>query len=257
MAKVTIITEGVGLFYLKDGFWKVIFPFDENCHQVKFSFKKAGEEENESEPIVLAKPKRTIQIEAVNPTPASVAREGADIDDFLDLTANYSHANGIKLKDDWQEKAVFLLIPNAKFSVDKLTENVFLLAENDETKLIRKFANSGAAEIELEDKGNISIRNEENEEIFVSEPGFDYTLTFNNDCDKVDPAESTGDFEMVYNVIEDKENSARRFEERQYLGAMSMKKNKEMVFINVSPPSTTNRGLPCHKVRISNTEGLP
>lgn len=260
MSKVTIITKGIGLFYLKDEIWKIMFPFDADfssdasCHRVEFSFRKDGEAD--SEPVILANPNRSINIEVKNAAPSSVAAAGSNIDDFLDLTANYAHSGGVKLKPDWNEKAVFISIPNAKFSVDELTEDEFILSENNQPKMIKKIGNTGMAEIELEADGNISVKNENDEEVFTSEPGFDYFLTFDNDCEKEKLLESTGDFEMVYNIVEDKDNPNRKFEVSQYLGTMAMKKNNEIIFMNKSILSTV-RGLPCHKVLISNTDGLP
>lgn len=260
MAKVTIITKGIGLFYFKDEMWKIMFPFDTNfssdvsCHRVKFSFRKDGEAD--SEPVVLANPNRSLNIEVKNAASGSLASAGSDIGEFLDLTADYAHSGGIKLIPDWHEKAVFISIPNAKFSVDKLTEDEFVLSENNQPKLVKKIGNTGMAEIELEATGNISIKNENGEEIFASEPEFDYFLTFDNDCEKDKLLESTGDFEMIYNLVEDKNDPGRKFEVSRYLGIMTLTKNNEMVFMNNRVRSTV-RGLPCHKVLIGNTNGLP
>jgi hypothetical protein len=242
MAKLNIIIRGIALSYHKgDGIWKILFPFDEN-HQIRFkgSPSDAG--------ISLAQANRNIKITAENPV--STFEIGSDYENFLDLTADYSHKNGVVLKPDWRNKAVLMTIANAKLSVDEYTEKEHMLIKDGlitlEPTLI---AYSGVAQI-IGEKIIVEVSNHPDfPKVFEN----DQTLIFDNDC--AHGADRIGsDFDLVYQILRDKQEAEQQFT------VCKVPDNTNSIFsigvnvnINNVDPFTD---LPCHKVRISKSENL-
>jgi hypothetical protein len=248
MAKITIIVQGIAMSYHKnDGLWKILFPFGDS-HTIEFK------ENLNDNGLSLAKPNRYIRITTENAESSFAAAD--NYEDFLDLTDEYSHSNGVRLKEDWEEKAVLMSVENAKFSVHKYTEcEHFMLKDTIVTSLPRKIGYSGKFEIISE---SITVHVDNHPE-FPKVFDTDCTLIFDNDCYD-DKPKTRGDFEMVYNVIEDAQNSVRQFTvatvpENSYesirLGATFIPKPEEACYRD-----PLNKGLPCHLVKISRTENL-
>ncbi|CAN5658869.1 hypothetical protein BH24ACI2_BH24ACI2_05530 [soil metagenome] len=234
--KITIIVKGVVLFYHKNGAAKFIFPIDADCHRISFSYKKGGE--NESSVEYLAQAGRIINITAQNANSTSGVGDG--IDKFIDLTADYSHIDGIKLKNGWRNNAVEMTIENAQLSLGNLSERTFILLENNIIKKkADKIGDSINAEIELEADGKVIVGYKtENQDVIVleSDAGSSYTLTFDNDCEMLPPT-ARNDFEMFYDLIEDVKDSNRQFKlvglkpTSQYIDATEGDAVDETVFI--------------------------
>jgi hypothetical protein len=248
MAKITIIVQGIAISYHKnDGLWKILFPFGDS-HLIKFK------ETLNDNGLSLAKSNRYIRITAENAESSFAA--GDNYKDFLDLTDEYSHSNGVRLKEDWEEKAVLMSVENAKFSVHKYTDyEHFMLKDTVVTSVPRKMGYSGKFEIISE---SITVHVDDHPE-FPKVFDADCTLIFDNDCYD-DKPKTRGDFEMVYNVIEDSQNSARQFtvaavpdnrDESISPGATFIPQTEEAGYRD-----PLNKGLPCHLVKISKTESL-
>lgn len=248
MAKITIIVQGIAMSYHKnDGLWKILFPFGDS-HLINFK------ETSKDNGLSLAKSNRSIRITTENAE--SSFASGDNYEDFLDLTDEYSHLNGVKLKEDWEAQAVLMSVENAKFSVHKYTAyKHFMLKNTQVTSMPKKIGYSGKFEIVAE---SITVHVDDHPD-FPKVFDTDCKLIFDNDCHD-DKPKTKGDFEMVYNVIEDAKNSARQFT------VATVPKNSRKSIIPgttfISQPEEIcyrdpiNRGLPCHLVKISQAENL-
>jgi hypothetical protein len=248
MAKVNIIIKGVAMSYHKgDGIWKIIFPFGE-CHLVKFK-----ETENELG-IALAGKNRRIRIRTENPQ--STFEVGDDYNDFLDLTADYSHANGVKMQAGWEDRAVLMTMENTRLSVAEHTQSEHLVVK---AKIVTleptKIGYSYKAEIESE-KVIVEVDNHPD---FPKVFDNDQTIIFDNDC-QMGETRKTTDFEMVYNVIEDAAQKTEHFE----VAKVSVNSKSSIVAGDVYEAATADEaykdsyidGLPCHGIRISKIDNL-
>ncbi|CAN5693943.1 hypothetical protein BH20ACI4_BH20ACI4_25880 [soil metagenome] len=254
MTTITIKTRGIGLIYQKDGKWKEIFPFGK-CHEVKFRYKKDGES-NGTPPKSWAGKNRKISITVSKA--ASQTGEGDGFDNFFDITENLAHKNGIKKTDKWNEKGVLMEIDDAEFSVDEMTLSHYNLHREDDgfIKELGEIGHSGKAVIELQPGGFVKISlTEDGNEIEFKTFNFDdgsHTVFFDNDCDLPDER-STSDFQMIYDIIEDKDpnHKNRKFKIDRHPKDKPKKdksvENKEILSTN---PAAGEEGLPCHKAVI-------
>jgi hypothetical protein len=248
MASINIIIKGIAISYHKnDGLWKVLFPFGE-CHQVRYK-------ESDNDPgIPLAEINQRIRITTENAD--STFEIGENYNDFLDLTADYSHKNGVRMKDAWDENAVLMSIENAKVSVYEYTQNEHLMIKEKRVTLApTKIGYSGIAIIESE-KVIINVDNH---------PGFpklldkDCTIIFDNDCEQGETREIS-DLQMVYNLVEDPRAANEQFIVTKVPQNLDFEIVVGTVFDeetdeNIRDPSLY--GLPCHLVRVSKPEELP
>lgn len=248
MATVNIIIKGIAMVYHKgDGLWKIIFPFGE-CHEIKF---KEGFEDSG---IPLAGAAREIRILTENASSSFEVDE--NYYDFLDLTADYSHMNGVRLKDDWREKAVLMTVENAKLSPYEYTETEHMMLNgNNVTFAPAKICYSAKVSINCE---RVVIEADDHP-LFPKIFEKSCTLIFDNDCE-AGAERKISDFDMVYRVVEDKEAIAERFivtkvaEDIDFpivVGTVLDGKDDE----KYRDPVRT--GLPCHLVRVTKPEELP
>lgn len=259
---IKIIIKGLAICYHKnDGVWKIIFPFD-NDHKINFNFKKTrtaessagniGEiemsqiitEELVSRPISLAAGNREISIEAINALSPSNP-EGDGFSEFIDLTANYSHSNGVKLKDDWRSRGVLMKIPNATFFMEQSTSKEFLLiAKNSAVGVdLGTIGEIVGARIVLNEGGSLALRSGDQDIIppINFEESADYTLIFDNDCATVN-GKGKEDFSDYYNLLEDADGSGRMFDA-----------NVKVQKIIANTLSLTDPLIICGSVRVSKT----
>lgn len=245
MATVNIIIKGIAMTYYKeDGIWKILFPIGD-CHELRF---KAGDNEPE---ISLAEVNRRIKITTQNPT--SEFEIDDTYSDFLDLTGDYAHSNGVKLKDDWSENAVLMSIENAKLSVHEYTKTEhMMLKENSVTLAPTQIGYSAQAVINSEKV----IVNVDNHPEFPKTFEEDCTLIFDNDCGEGDLRE-TSDFDMVYKIIEGIDSAEEKYVVTKVSESMDYPIFVGKVF-NQDDDSRDPfaRGLPCHLVRVSKAENL-
>jgi hypothetical protein len=247
MAKINIIIKGVAMSYQKgDGLWKVLFPFGE-CHKIKFK-------ETENDPgIALAGKNRRIRITTENAE--SAFEIGDDYNDFLDLTADYSHANGVKMRAGWEERAVLMTIENARLSAADYTDDAHLMVRGNTVTLApKKIGYSYKAEIKSE-KIIIEV---DNHPEFPKAFNQDCTLIFDNDCEQGE-ARKISDFEMVYNVVEDAATKNEQFVVAKLSADMTVGIVAGTKFEGEAAKKFKDSfegGLPCHGVRISKIENL-
>ena len=243
---VKIIINGVALCYRKDALCKIVFPFD-SCHQIKLTYQNDAGQEFEVGP--LAKENRFIEIVSEGATSAS--GEDASFEQILNLTADFAHSSGIKLKDDWRQKAVLMEIQNAVFFMEDQVRTDFVLLENEKEKEnVGRIGHSVRAEIELADNGTIRVLSD-GAELFVTEKGTSYNLIFDNDCPVEDMSEDQNDFDMFYDIIQDAENPERRFEVTAKLPQSGERVQRVEIYTNLW------FGKPCFSVRASDTANLP
>jgi hypothetical protein len=202
MANFTIIIQGIGLVYMKDGLWKAIFPFG-GCHQVRMKL-----DPSDIYGIPLAASNGLVEIKATGPK--SVAERGEGLEDFVDLTAPYAHAHGIRLRDRWHEKSTVLTIESARLSLKSYTNCRYAIAGSGSApNRFKEVGYSVKAEI-VADEISIyfsGIQTDRNPMVFDS----NCTIIFDNTCWGID-TNKLGDLEMLYNqVIQDKEDPKVRF----------------------------------------------
>jgi len=231
--------------------WKVLFPIDD-CHTVKF--KSSGTNDGE---VSLAK-HGLATIKTAGKT-GSKFEIGDNYTDFFDLTAGYSHKNGIKMRAGWQDKAVLLTIENAKFSVKERTHSRFQLKKAGKVvKDLNHIGYSGKAEIE----GEEIIVEVEGLDGFPKSFTEDCTLTFDNDCPAGNHRDTT-DLVMLYEIIEDKIDAAERFtierdpRDKAPKPAAGHSVKSKPTSINDTNVPAREPGLPCHKVQVSQPDELP
>jgi hypothetical protein len=245
MATVNIIITGIAMTYHKeDGIWKVLFPIGD-CHEIKFK-------ESENEPgIALAQANRQIQITAQNPS--SEFEIADNYSDFLDLTGEYAHSDGVRLKDDWSENAVLMSIGNAKLSVYKYTTTEhMMLKENRVTLPPTQIGYSAQAVI----NGERVVVNVDNHPEFPKTFEEDCTLIFDNDCGEGDSREIS-DFDLVYKVVEGTDAAAERCVVTKVSDSVDVPIEVGTVFDKDDDSRDPfARGLPCHIVKVSKSENL-
>jgi hypothetical protein len=258
--KINLINNGLAIFYHKnDGVWKVIFPFD-NDHKINFSFKKTkiiesaanndGEieinkniiEELVSHPISLSAANREISIEAANVLPPD-SPESSDFSEFIDMTANYSHSGGVKLKDGWREHGVLMKVPDAIFFMEQSTSKEFMLRPQNSFIGVDlgTIGEVVGGRIVLNDGGSLALKIDGKDLIppINFEENADYTLIFDNDCATVNGM-GKEDFSYYYNLLEDSADSNLIFE-------ANIKEHKNMsVALSLSNPL-----IICGSVRVS------
>ena len=204
--KITVIVKGIGLTYMKDGLWKVVYPVD-SCHQLKFAYQKNAEKVVELGS--LAAPGRVINIATTKAT--SQSGTAKDLEEFVDLTADYSHKE-IVFKDDWRKVATEMILNNAVLSVGSLANSKFAVERDGEiTHPPGIFGAVLKAEIEIGDGGKLDIVIDGNSfKSFDYEPEASYTLIFDNDCHRLENINLMSteeyDFQMYYNIIQDAED---------------------------------------------------
>lgn len=196
--KATIFIRGIGMIHEKDGAWGILFPFDD-CHTVKFS---TGEDDEGSEAISLAPSAREVRVQAVNPE--SVFRAGEGFEEFLDITSNVAHKDGVKLKTDDDLPFILLKIENAEFSIASHTFCRYqLLSGSNVLTEPKAIAYSGKAEIIAES----IVIDAAGVEGFPKTFDQDIEILFDNICPPsmalISNAEPVSDLNLLYNVVED------------------------------------------------------
>jgi hypothetical protein len=248
MASVNIMVKGIAMNYRKDdGLWHILFPWGD-CHNVKFK-------ESEQDPgIALAG--ENVRIKITTEGAVSQFNAGDNFNNFIDLTAEYSHSDGIKAKDGWEEKAVLMTVENAKFSVDRSTNiRHFMFLDDKVTLGPQEIGYDGKMEIEA-DKVIVEV---EGHGEFPKTFSKDCTLIFDNDCGVFD-ARKSADFAMLYDVVEDINKPGEQFEMAKVTDEMKGSYAAGTVLSEeqvVTVRDSLARGLPCHMVRVSKTDGLP
>jgi hypothetical protein len=247
MARVNIIIKGIAMSYHKgDGLWRILFPFGD-CHEIKFK------EDQESSGISLAGENRQIQITTENAS--SVFEIGDNYKDFLDLTADYSHSNGVRMKNGGAQKSVLMSIENAKLSVYEYTKNEHMLINQDNVTFAPALI------------GYSALATIDSEKVFINVNGHadfpkvfeeDCTLIFDNDCGEGDTREIS-DFDLVYNVVEGVVAEEKRF----VVTKVPENIDHPIIVGTYLGPEDKDRkdpfagGLPCHMVTVSQPENLP
>jgi hypothetical protein len=266
MAKVTFVFTGIGMGYIKDDRWKIIFPFEnytftlpgfrENCHKVLFEY--AGEY------IRLSKPQTEITVEVNGSKPTSMTRTGTDYEQILNLTKQTAHSN-LVMNSEWRKNGVLMTIPNAVMSMqDPMKSRYQLLEGNTVVDNLDYFAFSAKAVIELEEEGwvKVSVNNNETDfpKTFYGNKG-DHMIIINNNCHS-NPVFATGDLKMLYeSIVNDptgKRLTVKRHPDHQNLyenTAVTIddlpddKSLKEMLLLdllNHNPLPRALGGLPCY-----------
>lgn len=179
MAKVTIESEGVGVIYQKDNIWKVLYPFG-NGHNINVKYKKVGDE-NFTDLGDFGRPNTKLEITTSHAN--ANATKGVNFNTLLDLS---KYHNGLKLKNDWSQKATLLEVHNATLDVITTKSRYVLkidfpVASTIPLKLLGNIGYSIKAVIDLPDGGAFSFANN-GEPLFRVEEGQSYEIKICNDC---------------------------------------------------------------------------
>lgn len=254
MARVKINSEGIGVIYQKDNIWKILYPFG-NCHQVNIGYKLEGS----SQLIDLgsfgrAKTKLEFSTDKQNES----AVKGYSFPTLFDMTDDYAHINGVKLKDNWMEQGVLFEIHNATLNV-VTTNSRYELKRGDSYIRLGYIGYSISAVIDLAEEEIFSL-DANGTSLFSPQIGQSYEIWVNNDCNdaainseaEVDrELRNTTDFAMLYNILEDKGDSGFRISVIRDRRDSPIPSNIGKFHTeNTNPPRLID-GKPCHKNQIS------
>jgi hypothetical protein len=225
MSTIKIIFKGLALCYHKtdaDGKdrWRVIFPFDDKKHRIKFSCKlsdgtvcKSGE---------LAKAKRTIQIVTNQEVVVPQTPNHSSFGSFVNISRYHRR---VKIKGNWKDLGVVMYLDNAYFSSAQNTDRDFFLTLRQLPYPYEPFGlrlgrigEVVGAEIKLNEGGNAKlIVDKKDFELFPYVEGVDYILEFDNDCNDSKEnrtCDGHSDFPQYYQIIEDAVNNGLQFDLR-------------------------------------------
>ena len=251
---IKIVLKGLALCYHKNGQWRAILPFDQ-FHRVYFSYRKGDVLKHN--PTSLAG-KRNISLTTTNARPAEMPSQ-PDFTGFLDLTSNYAHDKGIKLKDDWRDRSVLMTLSDAVFSTKEQTAMEFLVVKPGKTYAIDmgKVGLTSEAKINLEDGGSLIIEADDAPLAKIDyEAGASYTITFDNDC-PADDKEPENDFVIYYDIIEDAIDPALKLDILAKVTGLDVKENP-LVLDDLSPLAGHGcKTCICANVIVSQPDDLP
>ncbi len=281
MSKFTIITKGIAASYIKDDVWKLLFPFNE-CHQVRLQLgsTEAANNTDTGNDGGIPLGQKGVNIEITVSDPQSKTAEGANYQDFMDLTCKGAH-EALTTKSQLADmNAVLMTIPYAEFSVLDYLDRGYRFVDQDGEALsssYQKIGNSGKAEIV---GGELTIRVTGlaggSFSVVFSE---DATIVFDNDCYE-QTLSKKGDLEMLYDILSDAGQNSIKFTleaepKKAVAGSNGVSASVSTVAGGMSAElsaSATNpetpvmrnpalfggeEGLPCNKYRISKPGDLP
>lgn len=254
---VNVLIKGVAICYEKDNLWKVLFPFD-GCHSVKVSYKVDGRE------VFLGhfgqvNNRLSISTDQQQIPPQSSNQFKQEVLDLTDPSGK-THPTVMK-KQGWNDRGVLLTIKNINFDVrhklkrdfpnsvrnldliltDRVTERRFGAAED--------VAHSVEGNINLKGNETVTITTAAGTNIFTSEPGNAYEITFDNDCELPNPS-GKNDMEMFYELIEEPGKPNRKF-------IIEGKRTGDPVPGPKAIPPSLLEGKPCLAVQVTKSEQLP
>ena len=249
MSNIKITLKGLSIVYLVENIWKIVFICD-NTHPINFKWKK--NDEQWSNPITLAPvrtdPKkqviRTIIIDMKEPKPLTQVLDYPP--EMFDFTAEYAHKNGINWNDSGELDLAYMSMPNATLRTSGLSKDPYQIkiAESlsSTASIIGQVTRKLEANIEINSGGSIQIVTDDGIEAtppLPFESGTNYSLYFNNDCDK--STKDLNDFNKYYSLIEDAVDRTIKFS----AGEKTFSAISEMFFINdleafIMTPGETN-----------------
>jgi hypothetical protein len=211
---IEINIEGLAICYKKNDLWKVLFPFDDECHRIKFSHWKGLAAPSEETELAAAGGKISITSTGAKAQQPDRS-EGFDREVF-DFTANpslhgYTTHEAVRLKDGWEENTVVMEIADAFFSVgdyvNALTPEAVLLHSVSSNgtlsagQPVGMIAHSIKATVVLPDTDAVLTVEGPNMSPLNLTGGGLFTLRFDNDCGEIKINEN--DMFMYYqNTIE-------------------------------------------------------
>jgi len=252
MSTIEFIIKGLAACYRKDGedFWNFVFPTDKN-HVIKFEWTQG---EKTYGPIELAGKSATIS--SPDSLPPVAFEDSGFIKYTIDLTADYLHSQGIKMREMYQMQVAetTLKIPHATLSSISRNEGrlnyvfpfndpgqISLIRDKDDPSKPQIFSNLIGGKIDLKDGGKITINIDGEEPIVLSEGD---AFAIDNDCHG---SSERNDFQLYQDIFENKASSGKRFEMISIFDPNA--KVKKHPFTDPPP-------LICNGVRISLPEDL-
>jgi hypothetical protein len=268
---VDIIIRGISICYRKGDVWKILFPIDDlKCHKINFSVRKE-DGKDEAKGFLADAP-------SINLSVAEAESETGESTNFAntvyDLTGGHTHPK-VRLKPN-PGKFVLMTVPNAYFFIDVYLEDISPdhqipalvdVGTSAPGHTFTSLAHSAKAIIRLKDGGTLTLKAGGFQ--FTTEPGSSYTLTFDNDCDKIPTGEN--DMDMFYTVIEEFDPATGLGSDKQFrIGGVGpaedalderflenfSEKFFERFTVFPKPPPDFARGNTCMFGRVSDTESI-
>lgn len=273
MSTIKIIFKGLALCYHKtdlDGQvrWRVIFPFDEKKHRIKFSCERS--DGNPCKSDEFAKAKRTIQIVTNDQVVVPQTHNHSSFDSFVNISKYHRR---VKTKGNWKELGVVMYLDNAYFLSKQDTDRDFYLTLRQYPYPFEPFGlrlgrigETVGAEIKLNEGGHAKlIVDKKDFEEFPYVEGVNYDLVFDNDCNNSGEnptCDGHSDFPQYYQVIEDADFELLQFDLRGEPNDDDRKKFKDFwdnfpTFTEKEIRELGNPLILCGGMTASNTDMLP
>jgi hypothetical protein len=231
MATLTIVIKGIALITEEGGTWNIYMPFG-GCHEAKL--KRQGDA---GPAINLNHPGQKLNISVGNVLPTLSA--GTNFGKFFDVTSRDAHADGVTLRDDWNDGSVRISIPGGTYSAAVSSEDFFLTDDNPRPTLQKNLGAIGTIGTVVIDADDIAV-NATGTVNFTWPFPEGGKITIDNDCLGIVPIgevqksldgekdagndgkENNRDFQLLYNVIRDATDENRRFQVASESGAIDL-----------------------------------
>lgn len=232
MPTLTITIRGIALVTEEGGAWNIYMPFG-GCHKAKV--KRDGDA---APAINLNHPGQKLSI-SVGSVPPRISA-GTNFGKFFDITGPDAHANGVTLRDDWEQFTALITIPGGTYSAQVSSEEFLLTDGNFNSALEKNIGTIGTIGTVVISGDDISV-NASGTENFSWEFPKDGKITIDNDChgaiiphgDEQSPAdakkpagadgkENNVDFQLLYNVIKDAKDDNLRFQVASESGSVDL-----------------------------------
>jgi hypothetical protein len=264
--KINIVGIAVCYFKESDNLFKVLFPFDTN-HRVKL---RAGNIYME-----LGSPNCRVSV-----TNAETKSEFPNFGGFLDITSPGKTHESVKTVEEWEKHGVLLGVTGAKFS--ELASTFCRFGLNDKrtgARALREMVIGYSGQLEL--KGSDIVMNvSSGSSTFPIRISADTEIVFDNSCLTCPGENQSADFDMIYSVLEDKQDATKQFFLARHpddmpkpspggtQGDMRISALQPGEQVETIPsigrighvdnnPLRATAGLPCNIVVATNPEGLP
>lgn len=232
MPTLTITTKGIALVTQDGGAWNIYMPFG-GCHKAKL--RRRGDA---GPAINLNHPGQKLSISVGSVLPSLSA--GANFGKVFDVTSPDAHADGVTLRDDWNDGSVLISIPGGTYSAAVSSEDFFLTDDNPSPTLQKNLGAIGTIGTVVIDGDDITV-NASGTENFTWQFPDGGEITIDNDCHGIivpmgevqksndektvagsDGKENNVDFQLLYNVIRDATDENRRFQVASESGSIDL-----------------------------------
>lgn len=238
MATLKIVMRGIALIADGNPGWEVYMPFA-GCHRV--NFKVEGES---GDGINLDHPGQKLEISVSGAAPSMSS--GTNYDQFFDINGPEAHADGVVLRDGWENGTTLISIPGGKYSAE-LSNGDYKIWRTDttsDTTTIGKIGTVGMVEIDGEEisltasgKENFNLKFTDNTTILIDNDchgqiegnATSFSDSGNKERSAIDGIDNNKDFQLIYQAVEDAKVAGRKFNVADPSGSSSLPCNSHRV----------------------------